>query len=500
MARYIKRIMNSPHISMSLQPLNTTLFPAPRAPVSVAMYEINEIRERIVGVHQTVPTLDGRKLTYVNFDNAASTPPLQEVLSTVNDFMRWYSSVHRGTGFKSQVATQAYEDARHIVRDFVGANQRDHVVIFGKNTSEAINKLSYRLPLQAEDVVLLSLLEHHSNDLPWRAKCHVDYIGIDADGRLDENDFDRLLEKYHDRVKLVAITGASNVTGHVPDIHRIAYKTHKAGAKILVDCAQLAAHRKIFMGELGDPGHIDYVAISAHKMYAPFGVGALIGRRDTFAQGEPEYRGGGTVDFVTLDIVDWAESPERDEAGTPNIVGAIALAAAIKFLDDINMDIIERHEAELTAYALKKLNTIQGIRIYGDADPASIANRLGVIPFNLQGMPHFLLAAILSSEWGIGVRNGCFCAHPYVLQLLRLTEPELKQIRTDMLANERQAMPGMVRVSFGMYNTKAEVDILAEALTQIARNQYQGKYLQDQRTGEYRAVGWQPELGEYFKL
>lgn len=485
---------------MSLQPLNSSIVSASRSPVSVAMYRMNEIRERIVGVHQTVPALDGRKLTYVNFDNAASTPPLQEVLSTVNDFMRWYSSVHRGTGFKSQVATQSYEDARHIVRDFVGANQRDHVVIFGKNTSEAINKLSYRLPLQAEDVVLLSLLEHHSNDLPWRAKCHVDYIGIDAEGRLDENDFDRLLEKYHGKVKVVAITGASNVTGHVPDIHRIAYKTHKAGAKILVDCAQLAAHRKIFMGELSDPGHIDYVVISAHKMYAPFGVGALIGRRDTFGQGEPEYRGGGTVDFVTLDTVDWAESPERDEAGTPNIVGAIALAAAIKFLDGINMDTIERHEAELTAYALKKLGTIKGIKIYGDADPASIANRLGVIPFNVQGMPHFLLAAILSSEWGIGVRNGCFCAHPYVLHLLRLTEPELKQIRTAMQANERQAMPGMVRVSFGMYNTKAEVDILVEALTQIARNQYQGKYLQDQRTGEYRAVGWQPELGEYFKL
>ena len=485
---------------MPLQPLSLSIAFAPSAPVSVAMYRMNEVRERIVGVHQLVPVLDGRKLTYINFDNAASTPALQEVLSKVNDFMQWYSSVHRGTGFKSQVATQAYEDARHIVSDFVGANERDHVVIFGKNTSEAINKLAHCLPLQSDDVVLLSLLEHHSNDLPWRAKCRVDYITTNAEGQLDENDFDRLLEKYQGHVKLVAITGASNVTGHVPDVHSLAIKAHKAGAQILVDGAQLAAHRKIYMGELSDPEHFDYVSISAHKMYAPFGTGALIARRDTFIHGEPEYRGGGTIDFVTLDSVDWADSPDRDEAGTPNVVGAVALAAAIKSLHGIGMEAIARHETELTTYALTKLRDIKGIQIYGDTDPRSTANRLGVIPFNLEGMSHFLLAAILGSEWGIGVRNGCFCAHPYVMHMMKLSEQELKRVRDDILADDRHAMPGMVRVSFGMYNTRAEVDILAEALTQIACNQYQGKYLQDQQTGEYRAVGWQPERGEYFKL
>ncbi len=271
--------------------------------------DLREVRERIVGVHQAVPLLDGETRTYINFDNAASTPVLQDVLDTVNDFMQWYSSVHRGTGFKSRVATQAYDDARRIVSDFVGANEREHTVIFGKNTTEAINKLSYRLPRKKDDVVVASLLEHHSNDLPWRAQCRVEHVMADAEGRLDENDFDRLLAKHKGRVKLVAVTGASNVTGCLPDTRRLAQKAHKAGAQILVDCAQLAPHRKVDMGALGDPAHFDYVSISAHKMYAPFGTGALIGRRDTFERGEPEYRGGGTIEIVTLDSVDWSSPP-----------------------------------------------------------------------------------------------------------------------------------------------------------------------------------------------
>lgn len=160
--------------------------------------DLHDVRQRVVGVYQPVPVLDGGKRTYINFDNAASTPALQEVLDTVNDFMHWYSSVHRGTGFKSRIATEAYEDARRIVRDFVGGNEREHIVIFGKNTSEAINKLAHCMILNKDDVVLVSLLEHHSNDLPWRAKCNVDFIATDTTGKLDEQDFERLLEKYMD--------------------------------------------------------------------------------------------------------------------------------------------------------------------------------------------------------------------------------------------------------------------------------------------------------------
>lgn len=462
--------------------------------------EITNIRERIVGIGQQVPLLDGRQRTYINLDNAASTPALRDVLDTVNSFMDWYSSVHRGTGFKSRVATQAYDDARRIVGDFVGADPQTHVVIFGKNTSEAINKLAYRFPLTQDDVVLVSLLEHHSNDLPWRGRARVEHIAADELGRLDEDDFDRRLAQHKGRVKLVAVTGASNVTGHLPDIHQLARKAHAAGAQILIDCAQLAPHRAINIGPLDDPAHLDYVALSAHKMYAPFGTGALIGRRDTFEHGEPEYRGGGTIEFVTQETVEWAEPPDREEAGSPNVVGAVALAAAIKALRTIGMEAIARHEADLTAYALERLLNVEGLEIYGDPDPRRAASRLGVIPFNVGDLSHFLVAAILGTEWGIGVRHGCFCAHPYLIHLMGVSAADAMQVRADILAHNRRHMPGLVRISFGMYNTTDEVEALVQALTAIAQGKIAGRYEQDTRSGEYNAAGWSPDLSQYFRL
>ncbi len=462
--------------------------------------QLATVRGRIVGVDQHVPVLDGSLQPYLTLDNAASTPVLREVLHCVEQFLEWYSSVHRGTGFKSRIATQAYEDARAIVMQFVGANPRQHVAIFGKNATEAINKLSYRLPLTAEDVVLVSLLEHHSNDLPWRARARVVHIGVDALGDLDEAHFDHLLRVQAGRVKLVAVSGGSNVTGCMPAVHRLAVKVHAAGAQILVDCAQLAPHRAIDIGALDDPAHLDYVAFSAHKMYAPFGCGALIGRRDTFEQGEPEYRGGGTIEFVARDSVAWADAPERDEAGSPNVVGAIALAAAMQALQGIGMQAIAQHEAALTTHALQRLLQVPGLCIYGDADPRRAAQRLGVIPFNLAAHSHFLVAAVLGTEFGIGVRNGCFCAHPYLTQLLGLTRSDAQRMRAEMAAGDRRSMPGTVRISFGMYNSLDDVDRLVDALGTIARDEYRGSYSQDRSSGEYSASGWLPDLTGTFSL
>jgi selenocysteine lyase/cysteine desulfurase len=235
-------------------------------------------------------------------------------------------------------------------------------------------------------------------------------------------------------------------------------------------------------------------------MYAPFGTGALIGRRDLFEQGEPEYRGGGTIEFVTLNSVAWAEPPDRDEAGSPNVAGAVALAAAIKALQGIGMDWIARHEAELTAYTLGKLAAVDGIQIFGDPDPATSASRLGVVPLNVRDHSHFLVASILGTEWGIGVRHGCFCAHPYLTHLMGVSETEADHLRADILAHNRRDMPGLVRASFGMYNTTDEVDVLVEALTAIAAGQHLGQYEQDPRSGEYHARGWEPDLAQYFKL
>jgi len=459
------------------------------------------LREHIVGIDRQVPLLDGRFVTYTNLDNAASTPVLREVLKTVNEFMPWYSSVHRGAGFKSRIATQAYEDARRIVAGFVGANEREHIVIFGKNTTEAINKLAARLALQPDDVVLVSQLEHHSNDLPWRATpARVLHVGCDTLGRFDAAHLDRLLREHAGRVKLLAVTGGSNVTGTLPDVHRLAEKMHAAGAQIFVDCAQLAPHRAIDIRALDDPAHLDYVALSAHKMHAPFGTGGLIGRRDTFERGAPEQRGGGTIEFVSLDEIDWAPAPDRDEAGTPNVVGAVALAAAVQSLQRIGMDAIARHEVELTAHALERFARIEGLRVYGDADPTHAAGRLGVIAFNLEGLSHAYVAAVLSSEFGIGVRNGCFCAHPYLTHLLGLSPLEVQDLRADIAAGDRRAMPGMVRVSFGSYNSFEDVDLVADALERVARGDVCGDYMQDRASGEYAPRGFEPDIAACFSL
>lgn len=459
-----------------------------------------DMRQRVVGLDVCVPLLDGSAVRPINFDNAASTPVFRAVLETVNQFMSWYSSVHRGAGFKSRVATQAYEDAREVVGNFVGARHGQHIVIFGKNTTEAINKLARRIPFQRGQVVLTSLLEHHSNDLPWRAVAEIAHIRVDARGQLDEEHFASLLRTYSGRVRLVAITGGSNVTGALIPAQRLAEQAHAAGAEIFVDCAQLAPHRSIDIGALDDPAHFDYVALAAHKMYAPFGAGALIGRCDTFANGAPDYAGGGTVETVTPAQVVWAPPPDRDEAGSPNVVGAVAMAAAIEELSTIGMATVAAHEAELTAHALRRLALTPGLHIYGDPDPAKASERLGVIPFAIEGLPHVLVAAILSAEFGIAVRNGSFCAQPYMRELLGLSDDELARAHAELHAGDRRNLPGLVRASFGLYNTLDEIDRLGSALDVIARGAYRGEYIQDHATGDYQPRGWNPDLGGYFSL
>lgn len=454
-----------------------------------------------VGLNADTPRLDGSRHTYINFDNAASTPALKAVQGAVDDFLSFYSSVHRGTGFKSQLSTHIYEQSRRIVLDFLGADPHTHTCIFGKNATEALNKLARRFPFTPKrNIVLTSGMEHHSNDLPWRRAAKTIHIALQPDGRLDEADFDARLAQYGQRVALVAITGASNVTGFLNPIHHLAEKAHAVGAHIVVDSAQLAPHRRVDMRPLEDPTHLDYVTISAHKMYAPFGTGALVGRRDTFEQGDPDQVGGGTVEIVTLADVVWAGPPDRDEAGSPNVVGAVALAAAIRKVESIGMEEVARHEAELTGYLLQRLPEVPNLEIYGDSDPANAARRLGVVPINLKGFSHFLVAAILGHEFGIGVRNGCFCAHPYLLHLLGLNPQEADDVRNRMLAGDRRDMPGLVRISFGLYNTREEIDVLIEALKAIAGRQYQGTYIQDPASGEYRPQEWQPNFESYFSL
>jgi cysteine desulfurase/selenocysteine lyase len=440
-------------------------------------------RERIVGRGLLMPVLGGRRVPYVNLDNAATTPPFRSVVDEVAQFLPYYASVHRGSGYKSRVSTAAYDEAHRTVARFVGADPDTAAVVFGKNTTEAVNKLSYRYPLPKDAVVLTTLMEHHSNDLPWRARATVVRAGVTPEGRLDEDDFDRLLHLYRDRVALVTVSGASNVTGFVQPVHRLARKAHAVGACILVDAAQLAPHRAIDVKHREHPEHLDFVALSAHKLYAPFGTGALVGHRDIFEQGAPEYRGGGTVRTVTADDVSWADVPDREEAGSPNVIGAVALAAALQALQG-SMDAIAAHERALTSYALRRLRCLPGVTVYGETDPDRVDDRVGVIPFNVDGVPHGLVAAVLGFEEGIGVRNGCFCAQPYVAQLLGMGAAA----RT----GDGGERAGMVRLSFGAYNTAEDVDALVEALARICRGDYRGHYDRDD-DGSYLPASAVPE-------
>jgi cysteine desulfurase/selenocysteine lyase len=456
---------------------------------------------RLFSVEQQVPRLDGTLGRYINFDNAASTPPFNAVQAAVREFMGWYSSVHRGSGFKSQLATRAYEQARQIILRFVGGRPEEHVCILGKNTTDALNKVAHRLPLRpGRDVVLVSLMEHHSNDLPYRARGKVVHVGVGPRGELDEADFDRQLKAYGDRVGLVAVTGASNVTGTITPARQLAEKAHAAGAHILVDCAQLAPHRAIDMGALDDPEHFDYVVFAGHKLYAPYGTGVLVGRRDTFEHGEPDQHGGGTVSFVSAEDSELAAPPDREEAGSPNVAGAVALAAAVRQLQAVGMQAVAAHEAELTRAALEAMNGIPGVEVLGDPDPARAGERLGVIPFQVKGAPHILTAAVLSYEHGIGVRNGLFCAHPFIMHLLGMSAAEVEGVRAQVRARDRRHMPGLVRASFGLYNTLDEVAAFAAALGEVARGRWAGRYRQDRASGDWVPEGWEPRFERFFSL
>jgi selenocysteine lyase/cysteine desulfurase len=461
---------------------------------------MDEIRQRIVGLDVKVPLLDGSRRPYINFDNASTTPAFWDVCEALELFLPWYSGVHRGTGFKSGVATQAYDDARHIVGSFFGADPDAQVVIFVKNSTEAINKAARRIPLSPDDVVLVSLMEHHSNDLPWRPQATVIHAAVTPRGELDLQDVRRKFAEHGERIKLLAVTGASNVTGAITPIHELAELAHSYGARILVDAAQLAPHRAINLGPAGDAGHIDFLVASAHKMYAPFGTGVLIGPREIFGRGAPDYSGGGTVEIVTEDDVYWAAPPDRDEAGSPNVLGAVAMAAACRALREIGMDRLAAHEADLTRYTLEELKSIEGIELYGNTDTAGVGARLGVIPFNVKGLSHYLVGAVLSTEYAIGARNGWFCAHPYVLRLLDIPGPVAWSWRKQIISGVHAHLAGLVRISYGCYNSHEEVAWLVHALRNIARGEIAGDYEQDMATGTFRERTFQPDPEQYFKL
>jgi selenocysteine lyase/cysteine desulfurase len=438
-----------------------------------------ELRRAIVGVECRVPVAGGER-EFINLDHAASTPPFVAVLAAVNALAPWYANVHRGAGFKARLSSTAFEAAREEIHQFIGADQHDDVTLFTRNTTEGVNHLAATLEFGPESVVLVSGMEHHSNDLPWRRVARVIHVDLTPDGAIDEADLQGKLHHWRGKVRLLAVTGASNVTGLVNPVHRYARWTHAAGAEILVDAAQLAAHRPIRMHQGPAAEHLDYVVFSGHKLYAPFGVGVLAGPRRRLTGKTPYQVGGGTVDLVDRELVSWTTLPDREEGGTPCVLGAVALAAATREYHRLGWDAIKDQEHRLTRHAWQALAQIPGLTLYA----LSPGDRLGVIAFNLEGKPHALLAAILSHEWGIGSRSGCFCAHPYLQHLLEIDDARMAGIRAEMASGDRSGVPGAVRVSFGLGTPLDEVDTLVTALSEVARGRHRHDYLIDRATGD----------------
>ena len=391
-----------------------------------------------VGADLQVPLVDGRTVRYANLDVAASAPALQAVADEVNTLLPWYASVHRGAGYASQVCTRVLEAARETVAEFVGARP-DDVAVFTRHTTDALNLLASCVP----GPVLTLDVEHHANLLPWQDRPGSQVVtaraGVDATlAALDE-------ALARGRFALLAVTGASHVTGEALPIARIADIAHAYGTRLAVDAAQTAPHRRFDLSACG----ADYVALSGHKLYAPYGVGALVGRRDWLDVAAPHLAGGGAVRHVgvhgsTAEVA-WAAAPHRHEAGTPNVLGAAALAAACRTLAPLLDGAAPAHEQALLTRLTDGLDAIAGVtplRIWTDAP-----DRVAVAGFVVDGVPAGLVAAYLSAEHGIGVRDGRFCAHPLLARLAGTGDTD-----------------GAMRASLGLGSTVDDVDRLLAAL------------------------------------
>jgi selenocysteine lyase/cysteine desulfurase len=357
----------------------------------------------VVGASTHVPLIDGTSRPYVNLDNAASAPALESVAARVTEVLPLYASVHRGAGYLSQVSTALYEASRQTIARFVGAGA-DDVAIITRNTTDALNLLAGCVPGR----VLVLDLEHHANLLPWQRGTVTVLAAEDTIAATLEG-----LARELARVPyaLVAVTGASNVTGEALPVDGVVRLAHDAGARVVVDGAQLVPHRGFSLSATG----ADYVAFSGHKTYAPFGAGALIGRRDWLDAGEAYLAGGGAVREVRPDRTVWTTSPARHEAGSPNVIGAIALAAACEALAALPTGALAAHEGALRARLVEGLDAIDGVdvlRIWADS-----AEPVGVVTFTVVGHDPGLVAAYLAAEHGIGVRDGRFCAHPLLVRL-----------------------------------------------------------------------------------
>ncbi len=458
----------------------------------------------LIGQARRIGTILGSDVEYVDADAAATTRPLEIVQEKVLEFLATYGSVHRGSGANSRWSTEIFAAARQAIVELVDADPLHTLLCVTGNTTAAVNKLRRKLALRAEDgdTVLLSEFEHSSNDLPWRDLNPV-RIPAGDDGVLDLNVLEDQLSRRPERGRvLVAVTGASNLTGALTPIGQIARITHRHGGLVFVDAAQLAGHRPISMRGSGQGDHLDFLAFSGHKMYAPFGAGVLLGDARLLSATAPDEIGGGTVDFVTPARYDLAsEAFRRENSGTPNAVGIVAMAVAAQVLKHkIGFAAVAQHEQDLLDAARRRFQRIEGLRVLGELD-YSAKRKCAIVSFVLDGHPHALLAARLSHEFGIGVRHGHLCQFAYVARLLGLSPGEVAAIRGEVLAGHREAMYGVVRASFGIGNRVDHVLRIGDALEEIVATPQRKQFYLQNAGGE-----WAPkdlpatDAAEFFRV
>ena len=441
---------------------------------------LKKLRDSTTGLNVEYALANGEKKRRVYLDSTASTLQLGIVRDVMKKYMPYYSNTHTNVHFSAKLSTREFEWAHNMVLSFVQANPKDYTAFYvGSGTTGGINRIARTLREKRPQrkVVITSIMEHHSNDLPHRRNfekvVHIPtVVNSDQLGCIDVDRIEKSLQEHGDNVNYIAVTGVSNVTGIVNPIYDIAELAHKYGTLIVVDAAQMGAHIPIKMSGHGNPNRdLDMIALSGHKIYTPASPGVVITRKELFEGIEPVEVGGGMVDDVhTNRYLPTQNFPDREEAGTPNIAGAIALATVLYALQKVGMDYIDDEEEKLIRYTIKRLEKIDGVLIYGDTDPSKV-RRTGALSFNVKELDHSLTAAILNDYFNIAVRNACFCAHPYVREMV--TE-ELSEYAEELNNEELEALAelhrGMVRASFGLYNDNADVDALAEALRDICAN------------------------------
>ncbi|MHA2028763.1 MAG: aminotransferase class V-fold PLP-dependent enzyme [Candidatus Kariarchaeaceae archaeon] len=404
------------------------------------------------------------KLVYM--DHAASTHAPKPVLDKYIEVMETtYANVHRGEHMLSCMSTDLFEQVPHRVAQYVGikdlANSGNQVV-FSSNTTSSLDLASH-LFAHKEGKVLSTLIEHHSNDLTHRSRGSTGHIGILEDGTLDLDDYENKLD--NGGIKLVAVSAGSNVTGYMPPIHKMARMAHDRDAKILIDAAQRLAHQNLDIKHIDHPEHLDFIAAAGHKTYSPFGASFLLGDKEIMDEAPPYIPSGGTVSLVTEDAAFYLKGPDRHTFGTPNIAGSIAFGESLEYLRNIGIDRIREHEVELLKVMLKGLDEIEGVTVYGDIP---IEDKIGVVAFNIKDQYHADVSHDLDKLGGIATRNGCFCAHPYLLRLLDVLDDEDLMYQMQVIEGEETKRPGAVRASIGIYNTREEVDHFLQIVEQIS--------------------------------